>query len=121
MKAILANAGHPLVLFSTEGRKFKELKTTGSILGYNLKSPIATELVIPIKKGDRFFVYTDGLTDYLTKDHKISIVDNLENVINNYYKLESEDIIKEIPLYVGSLPDFHSFRDDIIISIIEVL
>jgi len=120
-KATIANAGHPPILYAPKGKKFKELITNGSILGYCLNDPIAQELLIPINQGDRFIVYTDGLTDFITKNNSVSIVDNMEDVVNNFYLMNGEELIENIPVYVNSLPDFQSFRDDIVISVIEIL
>ena len=120
MKVSLVNAGHPAVLYAKKNSPFKELQTEGSILGYALSDPIAEEISLPISSGDRFIVYTDGLTDYKTKTNSINIIEDIEEIVNQFYKHDSNDLMADLPAYISSLPDFKDFRDDIVIGIIEV-
>jgi len=121
MKALLVNAGHPPVLYGEKGVKFKELETEGSILGYALKDPIAKQITIPIQPGDRFILYTDGLTDYLTDGHNVNVIENMEEIANQFSSEKSDVLIHKIPEHVATLSDFKAFRDDIVIGIVEVL
>lgn len=64
----IGNAGHPYLLRSIDRGPFQEIETDGSILGFRIKKPIAEEVSLSFLNGDRFFLYTDGLTESRTKE-----------------------------------------------------
>lgn len=117
---IIANGGHPPVFFSRAGGSFVEIETTGSLIGYKIKDPIAGEIRIPLEPGDRFFVYTDGLTDYKTSSEHVNQDDFLLPIVNERRDLNGDELIDAVIEAVRTREDFSEFRDDVMIALLEI-
>jgi serine phosphatase RsbU (regulator of sigma subunit) len=116
----MANAGHCPVLFSRKGGEFKEIKTEGSIVGFKLSSPIAKEKKFKIQNGDRFLVYTDGLTEYMSNEGGVSSYYDIEELVEGLEHLQGDELLQTAIHRVKARNDFVSFRDDVMILVIEV-
>lgn len=116
----MANAGHCPVLFSQKGKPFREIETHGSILGFKLSSPIAREKKLRIQNGDRFLVYTDGLTEYMSMEGGVSSYYEIESLLDGLEHLQGDELLQTAIHRVKSRNDFVSFRDDVMVLVIEV-
>ena len=115
----LANAGHPAVYYSPAGGPFEEIETQGAVLGYRIRQPIAREKLMPCKSGDRFLLYTDGLTEYRRKsgdDFDLSMDALLQNVQHQ----STTELLPALLAAVRQRPDFARFRDDVMLALIEI-
>lgn len=127
-KAIrFANAGHPPLLFAPGGEAFREFETEGSVIGYRICQPIASEHSVPMRSGDRFLLYTDGLTEF--KPHgddpaelSVELIDILDELgkIHGAQNLASEGLLDLILERIQSRPDFDRFRDDVMLALVEI-
>ncbi len=117
----IGNAGHCPVLLSRGGKPFKEIKTKGSVLGYRIADPIARMKNLKVRAGDRIVLYTDGLTEYLTDDGNVETVDDFEKVISGTENYNGDELIDAILRKIETRKNFESYRDDVMILIVEVL
>ena len=120
-KVIMANAGHPYLLMSKQNEDFKEVKTRGNLLGFNLHQPPAEELSFNFKSGDRFFVYTDGLIEYTLQSGRIETVENLTAIINKHQSKPGNALIESVRKEIESSKNFNFFQDDVLIGLMEII
>ncbi|MEQ9366431.1 MAG: SpoIIE family protein phosphatase [Leptospirales bacterium] len=117
----LSNAGHPPVLYSEAGGPFRELKSEGSVIGYRIQTPIATECSVPMRSGDRFLLYTDGLTEYTPRNGApINLSLSIEEILAETPNSETDQLLDRLLHQVRSRPDFERFRDDVMLALIEI-
>ncbi|MBI3394374.1 MAG: serine/threonine-protein phosphatase [Spirochaetia bacterium] len=116
----LANGGHPEILSATPGQKFHAIETEGSILGYNLRQPIARELSMPMVKGQRFLVYSDGLTEYRDNENNIVTLPPICEVMDGLEVLDGEQLVNAVVSRIRERADFARFHDDVMLVLVEV-
>ncbi len=58
-----SNAGHPPPLLARSDGSFQALKAGGSIIGTGCSGPFEEEEVL-LQRGDRLFLYSDGITEH---------------------------------------------------------
>ena len=120
---LMANDGHPPVLYSPAGEPFRELQSDGSVLGYRIQRPIAGELALPMRSGDRYFFYTDGLTEYQLKNGAaldLSADFSMEDIFAGIAARPAVEILSAVLSTVRGRPDFGRFRDDVMLALIEI-
>lgn len=117
----LANAGHPYILRAHEGEDFEEIISTGSILGFQIRKPIADEISLQFQKGDRFFLYTDGLTECLTAKGEELGVEGILPILNR------NRFCKDLPEFCNSVirdlkkdHGIQDFLDDTMFLVLEL-
>ncbi|MCW7461877.1 PP2C family protein-serine/threonine phosphatase [Leptospira limi] len=120
-KLTIGNAGHPYLIMAKKGEDFQELETQGAILGFNIKIPPISEKILPITKGDRFFIYTDGLIESM--DHKGNCLgtEGLLALLNRHRNSENvkeleNNLLHELKTNFG----LDTFSDDTMFLILEV-
>ncbi|TGM01245.1 PP2C family protein-serine/threonine phosphatase [Leptospira jelokensis] len=120
-KLIIGNAGHPYLILAKKDEEFSELETQGAILGFNIKIPPISEKTLPIAKGDRFFIYTDGLIESMDHEGNCLGTEGLLALLNrhrnsaNVKELES-NLLYELKTKFG----LDTFSDDTMFLILEV-
>lgn len=120
-KLIIGNAGHPYLILAKKGEEFTELETQGAILGFNIKIPPISEKTLPIAKGDRFFIYTDGLIESMDHEGNCLGTEGLLALLNrhrnsaNVKELEN-NLLFELKTKFG----LDTFSDDTMFLILEV-
>ncbi len=120
MTCTLANAGHPQVLYSKAGGAFREVETQGSLLGYGIARPVAREVVMPMSKGDRFAVYSDGLVEYRTPRDEIAQIDDPEELTSGLELVHGDQFIQVMLNRVKERQNFSRFHDDVMVALLEV-
>ena len=117
---LLANAGHPPVLMAKTGEPFKEIETSGSLMGMGIREPTAEEVQISMNPGDRYILYTDGLLEYETNQGTISFVEDLEEILGPLNTSDSNQLLENMVQQVRNRPDFLRFRDDVLVLVAEI-
>lgn len=118
-RAIFANAGHPPVLFSRGGEPFREIHTTGSLLGYGFRIPAADAVSLEIKKGDRILLYTDGLVEFDSVSGYVETIE-ISEVLENIESVPGDEAIHTMIQRIRQMPGFLKFRDDVLIVMAEI-
>ncbi|EPG76229.1 SpoIIE-like protein phosphatase domain protein [Leptospira fainei serovar Hurstbridge str. BUT 6] len=116
-----ANGGHPYLIHSQNGSEFREIETTGSIMGFGIKRPIAELVSLPIRSGERLFLYTDGLIENRNKEGKQLGTEGLLEILNKNRVAENlktfkESIQADLAKFFGDV----EFEDDTLFLIIEM-
>lgn len=118
-QARIANAGHPPVLYSRQGEPFVEIESEGALLGYDLRKPIAEDLELPLRQGDRFLFYTDGLLECEQKNGG-TFIPGIHEFIDGLERSPADRLVDELLDRVRGSTDFGGFRDDVMIVLLEI-
>ncbi len=117
-KLILINAGHPPVVYLPLGEAPVLLKSNGDILGMYSNAQFGIHRV-NVKKGDRFFMYTDGLVE--SAESKITWSSGAENFVPLFKEVRNTPVenapreLMEKLLRAGFV-----YEDDIVLLCVEV-
>lgn len=118
-KLVFSNAGHEDIIICNE-KGFNEYKTKhglpiGTIVDYKYQN---NEL--ELKKGNKLFLYTDGVTDSINTKEKSYGINNLLKVLNENRDKEVKEIVasvkKDLDSYIENCKQF----DDITMLCIEL-
>lgn len=119
MKVDVCNCGHPSALVLTDANKIFTMSPDSQIVGasqyYQFNSRSAD-----IKKGMRFYLYTDGLTEAKNSLGEQLGEKNLAKFIAKTSKLSLKQSIHGIMQDVLSYSYEHKFNDDASIVVIEI-
>lgn len=120
-KLTIGNAGHPYLILAKKGEDFQELETQGAILGFNIKVPPISEKILPITKGDRFFIYTDGLIESMDHTGNCLGTEGLLALLNRHRNSENVKELENNLLYeLKTKFGLDTFSDDTMFLILEV-
>jgi len=125
-----ARAGHtPLLYVASNGTprpRAELLAPDGLVLGLRVDGVAATferlltEVVLPLRSGDVFVFFTDGITEAMNPDAELFGEDRLQAIVEEHWQLPAdqlrERILREIESFVG-LADQH---DDMTMILIKV-
>ena len=119
-KLVSANAGHEKPVFYRRNKKF-EIENTkhGIVLGamenYNYKNEENR-----LQKGDKIFVYTDGIPEATNEEEKMFGLDRMLKTLNKCTNMNPKNIIdnlkKDVDEYVGNATQF----DDLTMLCVEI-
>jgi PAS domain S-box-containing protein len=115
-----AKGGHPApVLYKKSTDEYKLIKSKGTLIG-KFSDIEFEEVQIPLQKGDRLFLYTDGFPETRNSSGEIIGYDELCSLIKNESTSSLSDtidsIINKINIYKGNEP----YDDDLVIIGFEV-
>jgi serine phosphatase RsbU (regulator of sigma subunit) len=114
------NAAHPTAIFQSRQGEMRMLDTSGFILG-GLEDVDALYEAgsVQMQKGDRIFLYTDGVVECVNPDDHFYGVDRLEKMLRITRGLElsrvTTRIFADMVTFCGGVP----FRDDIAMMVVE--
>jgi serine phosphatase RsbU (regulator of sigma subunit) len=90
------------------------IKHSGPLLGY-FKKPSFEERRFTLGKGDRLYLYTDGLIEVLNEDKKLLSYNGLVSIIKKSYKKNLSEtldrILEGVTGFQGNMP----LNDDTVI------
>ncbi|TGM13803.1 serine/threonine-protein phosphatase, partial [Leptospira selangorensis] len=115
-----ANAGHhPPFLLEKETNAVTQLDVKGKILGL-IPDLFYEEKTFPFVTGNRLILFTDGITEHMSKDHNRRYNDELfqkaiVNGISFDAQTSADNLIQEAKEYVGS----NDFADDVTVLLVD--
>ena len=117
---IAANAGHddPAV-YSRESNRFDLHKTKHGLIVGAMADAVYTNYEIRLDKGDKIFLYTDGVPEATNSNNELFKIDRMIESLNKNKSASPKDIIRgvkhSVDLFVGDAPQF----DDITMLLVE--
>ena len=115
---IASNAGHDNPIIYTNGKYELKKDTHGLVVGA-MPGMEYTNYEFKINKGDKIFLYTDGIPEATNANNLLYSIDNLVEVLNNNKnsscKETIDDVLDNVDRFVGDAPQF----DDITMMAIE--
>ncbi|MBQ9227642.1 MAG: PP2C family protein-serine/threonine phosphatase [Eubacterium sp.] len=119
-KVIACNAGHDDPALYHKGEDFELFKTNHDIaIGVMEEFPYHN-YELQMNKGDKLFLYTDGVPEATDKDEKMFTLNGMVDALNRYKEKTPEDILQgvnaSVGAFVGDAPQF----DDLTMLCVEL-
>ncbi len=119
-KIIAANAGHDDPAIYRKGGSFEILKNKHGLVVGAMSGIKYKDFEIQLNKGDKLFLYTDGLPEATDKNEKMFTLEGMINALNQHKEkapLQILDGINEaVNAFVGDAPQF----DDLTMMCLEL-
>jgi PAS domain S-box-containing protein len=120
-----ARAGHPMLLrIANRGKEVKNMSTDGIALGLTPEhvsfDSLIQEITIPLVTGDRFVLYTDGLTEAKDNQNQSYGFERLARLLKGDSESGPEKIIEKIMVDVKKFIGDAPYHDDLTIMALEV-
>jgi serine phosphatase RsbU (regulator of sigma subunit) len=120
-----ARAGHPkMIKIGAVGSSVQTIESNGIALGfisdYEAFSGFVDEITIPLNAGDRYLIYTDGLTEAVNNEKNAygnkRLTDLLSGDIGDSPEIILENIMSDVKLFTNGAP----YHDDLTIIALQV-
>ncbi|HBG74122.1 MAG: hypothetical protein A2X25_08000 [Chloroflexi bacterium GWB2_49_20] len=116
-----ANAGHnPPFIISNEDQKIENLNRTGMALGI-VENTRIEERLVHLNAGDSLLLYTDGLTEAVSRHEDLFGDDRLQRVFKEHHQSSAEDIVKAIEASVFDFMGTNLPIDDLTMLVLQRL
>lgn len=121
-----ARAGHPSLLWqSCAGQEVRSLKSNGLALGLapdlTMFCSSLEERAVPLEKGNRFFIYTDGLTDANDPEMGMYGIKRLTDLLTGDTSSSPETLVKKIYGDVKAFSQGSPAGDDLTMLAMDVV
>jgi len=119
-KLAASNAGHENPVIYRKGKHFEVFKDPHGFVIGGLEGMRYKDYEIRLNKGDKLFLYTDGLPEATDSDQKLYTVERMAKELNLYQDGSPQEIIEGMQIsvndFVGDAPQF----DDLTMLCIEI-
>lgn len=119
-KLTASNAGHENPVIYRRGKHFEVFKDPHGFVIGGLEGMRYKDYEIRLNKGDKLFLYTDGLPEATDSDQKLYTVERMAKELNLYQDGSPQEIIEGMQIsvndFVGDAPQF----DDLTMLCIEI-
>jgi len=120
-QGVFTNAGHNEgLIYRRSKHKVEKLNTKGKFLGI-FENEYWEEKTINLEPGDRIVLYTDGITEMLSKNMEEFTEERLENLILLSKSLDIEATKKFIVRNIENFEDSYNILDDKALIIIDIV
>ncbi len=114
------NAAHPTAIFQSRQGDMRMLDTSGFILGgLDDVDALYEGGSVQMQKGDRIFLYTDGVVECANADNQLYGVDRLEKMLRITRGLDLSRVTTRIFSDMVTFCEGVPFRDDIAMMVVE--
>ncbi len=117
-KIVFSQAGHPNPFLIKAGGKAEIIVSRGFPVGI-LPEAEYYDQIIPFETGDKFIIYTDGITECAGVKNKLIIQNKLVEFLNNHSNNNSEIMLRSIVPELKVWTNGEEFYDDLTMLIIE--
>ena len=120
-----SNAGHPHPIHLRENGSFELLTTANPILGFGNFEPSEKKDrfavgQIQINPGDKLFVYTDGIVEYMNDDHELYGTERLYKQLQDSRKKSLDEIVGDSIKFLMQFGNNTKPQDDITLIGLEL-
>ncbi|MDO4206315.1 MAG: PP2C family protein-serine/threonine phosphatase [Lachnospiraceae bacterium] len=110
-KIIMANAGHEdAAVYHKNTNRFELFKTKHGFVAGALSGVKYQDFEIQLEKGDKVFLYTDGVPEATNGEEKMFTLDAMVDTLNHYKESAPQEILQGISVsvdaFVGDAPQF---------------
>ena len=109
-RIVCVNAGHEDPVICHKGGEFELFKTKHNIAVGTLPDARFNDYEIVLGKGDKLFIYTDGVPEATNEDNKLFSNDRMVDALNEYRDGTPQEILegiqKSVNEFVGSRTQF---------------
>ena len=118
-----ANAGHlPIIQYNHQQNICQTLELPGFVLcAWDLLQESSYgQREIPLREGDIFFVYTDGVNEAVNKNFEMFEISGIENALKETVSASAENIIEHIKGKLDTFTGKTSQDDDIVMIAVKI-
>jgi PAS domain S-box-containing protein len=119
-----ARAGHPMLMkLSSSSAQPQNVQTSGVAMGLlsgDDYAKIIEEKTIPLNHGDRFLIYTDGLTEATDPDKNMYGINRLITLLSSDHDSTPEQLISVIMKDIKDFTQGSPYHDDLTILCMQV-
>ena len=119
-KILLANAGHPYVIYAKKGEPFQEIRTAGTLMGFKMRKPVADLVSFSFQAGDRLFLYTDGIVECINAEEEMLGPQRLVQILNQCREQDIQSMQESILQELKDYQQRDDFNDDAMFLIFEL-
>ena len=109
-KMVAANAGHEYPVIKRAGKDYELIKDRHGFVLAGMEDSRYTEYELTISKGDRLFLYTDGVPEATNAEHELFGNERMLEALNRYKDCPVNELLvkvkEEIDTFVGEAPQF---------------
>ena len=109
-KLTCANAGHEFPVICHKDGEYELVKDKHGLVLAAMEFSKYKEYDLVLEKGDKLFVYTDGVPEATNSENELYGTDRMVTVLNTGTKLSTEELLKvvkkDIDKFVGDAPQF---------------
>lgn len=118
-KMLAANAGHDDPAICRKDGSFEIVKNKRGLVIGAMDGVVYKDFEIQLNKGDKFFLYTDGLPEATNADEKMITIDGMLKILNCHKEKSPMEILnginESVKQFVGDAPQF----DDLTMLCVE--
>ena len=110
-KIIMANAGHEdAAVYHKNTNTFELFKTKHGFVAGALSDMKYTDYEIQLEKGDKIFLYTDGVPEATNSDNQMFTLEGMMDALTRHKESTPQEILagvrKNVDTFVGDAPQF---------------
>jgi sigma-B regulation protein RsbU (phosphoserine phosphatase) len=118
-KLTVTSAGHPPIVYHRRGETPTKIEVSGLPIGIAQEDEDFYEETIPLNRGDRIVLYSDGLSDSANDQGELFGAGRVISTLNDWRDLEAQDsvraVMESVTRFCGKTPA----TDDISVLVIE--
>lgn len=118
-KLTASNAGHEDAAVYKKGGDFELVKTKHGFVAGGLSNSAYSDFEIELGKGDKLFIYTDGLNEASDRDNALFGSDRMMEVLDELKESSPEELINGIKKSVESFVGDSMLSDDLTMLCLE--
>lgn len=119
-KIVCANAGHEYPVLKRANGNYELLKDKHGFVLAGMDCAKYTEYELDLAKGDKLFLYTDGVAEATNSNNELFGTDRMVEALNSHLDANCKDILHlikaDVDAFVGDAPQF----DDITMLAVEL-
>ena len=119
-KIIAANAGHEDPAIYRKDGRFELIKNKHSLFAGAMPGVKYKDFEVQLNKGDKIFIYTDGVPEATNADEKMFTLGKMIDVLNRHKDASPEGIIKGVKESVDEFSDEAAQFDDVTMLCLEL-
>lgn len=118
-KLTFTSAGHPPLIYHRRGEAPTKIHASGMPIGLAQEDDEFYEEMIPLNRGDRVVMYSDGLSDAANEDGELFGSDRIISTLNDWRDLEARDSVRVVSESVARWRGKAPTTDDVSVLVIE--
>lgn len=118
-KLTFISAGHPPLIYHRRGETPTKVHASGMPIGLAQADDDFYEETIPLNRGDRIVLYSDGLSDSADEDGRLFGADRVISTLNDWRDLEAQDTVRAVMDSVARWRGKTPAADDVSVLVIE--
>lgn len=114
-----SSAGHPPVVILRKNNELKVLEQRGTIIGLNIDYPFQESSEV-LEKGDRLFLYTDGILELKNDQEELYGAEKLRNLLKKVGQHSMNATLSAVRQSMDEFKGKMVTQDDISMMVVEV-